>query len=244
MIIAVASGKGGTGKTTVAVNLALSLKDRSPVCFLDCDVEEPNAYVFLKPEIKSRETVFPELCHGCGGCERLCPEQAIVEKGQRIGRIDSGFADDIRFYQGQLDIGQAMSPPVIRVLKKKVPSKGTVIIDVPPGTSCAVVESIKGSDFCLLVTEPTPFGLNDLRLAVKTLRKMRIPTGVVNNRASSDTSKVQRYCDEERLPILMTIPMDRDIAVAYSTGKTIVETQPAYRKDFQQVFEQIRRLAL
>jgi len=275
MILSIASGKGGTGKTTVAVNLALSLDENQPVQFLDCDVEEPNAHFFLKPEIamrievtlpipeiledkctfcgkcaevcaynaiavlKDNVLVFPELCHGCGGCSLLCPEKAINEKGQRIGDIEFGSTNDIQFIQGKLDIGQAMSPPLIREVKKHINSTRTIIIDAPPGTSCPVVESVKGSDFSLLVTEPTPFGLNDLRLAVETLKKLEIPSGVVINRSDIGDSQVEEYCLEQNIPVLMTIPMDRNFAVAYSKGKTIIETQPDYREKFQELFRKI-----
>lgn len=275
MILSIASGKGGTGKTTVAVNLALSLDENQPVQFLDCDVEEPNAHFFIKPEIAMRievtlpipeiledkctfcgkcaevcaynaiavlkddVLVFPELCHGCGGCSLLCPEKAINEKGQRIGDIEFGSTNDIQFIQGKLDIGQAMSPPLIREVKKHIKSTRTIIIDAPPGTSCPVVESVKGSDFSLLVTEPTPFGLNDLRLAVETLKKLEIPCGVVINRFDIGDSQVEDYCLEQSIPVLMTIPMDRNFAVAYSKGKTIIETQPDYREKFRELFRKI-----
>jgi MinD superfamily P-loop ATPase len=278
MILSVASGKGGTGKTTIAVNLALSLEGSRSVQFLDCDVEEPNAHFFLKPQIhqsqpvflpipeileekctycgkcaevcaynalavlKDTVLVFPELCHGCGGCSLLCPEQAIKEKGQRIGVMEFGAANGLQFIHGKLDIGQAMSPPLIREVKKYMNRTRTIIIDAPPGTSCPVVESVKGSDVSLLVTEPTPFGLNDLRLAVDTLRKLRIPFGVILNRADIGDRQVQDYCLKENIPVLMTIPTDRNIAVAYSEGKTIIETQPAYRQKFLELFKKVQEL--
>jgi MinD superfamily P-loop ATPase len=278
MIFSIASGKGGTGKTTVAVNLAQSLDGSTSVQFLDCDVEEPNAHFFLKPHIhtckpvflpipeiveekcnycgkcaevcaynaiavlKDSVLVFPELCHGCGGCSLLCPEQAIEEKGQRIGIVERGETNNIHFIHGKLDIGQAMSPPIIRAVKNQMDSAKIIIIDAPPGTSCPVIEAVKGSDACLLVTEPTPFGLNDLRLAVETLRELHIPFGVVINRSDIGDDQVQDYCDKENIPILMTIPMARNIAVAYSEGYTIVETQPAYRNKFLELFEAVKNL--
>ncbi len=278
MILSVASGKGGTGKTTVAVNLALSLEGSRSVQFLDCDVEEPNAHLFLKPQIhqsqpvfipipeivkekctycgkcaevcaynalavlKDNVLVFPDLCHGCGGCSLLCPEQAIKEKGHRIGVMEFGTANGLQFIHGKLDIGQAMSPPLIRKLKKYMNSTRTIIIDAPPGTSCPVVESVKGSDVSLLVTEPTPFGLNDLRLAVETLRELKLPFGVIINRADIGDKQVQNYCFKENIPVLMTIPVDRNIAVAYSEGKTIIETQPAYKQKFLELFKKVQKL--
>jgi MinD superfamily P-loop ATPase len=278
MILSIASGKGGTGKTTVAVNLALSLEDGQNIQFLDCDVEEPNSHFFLKPEIieahpvflpipeiledkctycgrcaevcaynaiavlKENVLVFPELCHGCGGCSLLCPEQAIKEKGQRIGTIEFGVVNNLKFIQGRLDIGQAMSPPLIREIKKNIHSDKTVIIDAPPGTSCPVIESVKGSDVSLLVTEPTPFGLNDLRLSVDTLREMKLPFGIIINRSDIGDRKVEDYCQEENIPVLMTIPTDRDIAVAYSRGKTIIEIKPEYKAKFRQLFDKILTL--
>ncbi|MGD2294580.1 MAG: ATP-binding protein [Candidatus Aminicenantes bacterium] len=277
MIISIASGKGGTGKTTVAVNLALALADMIPVQFLDCDVEEPNAFFFLKPRIQeTREVtlpipeilegqctycgecaefcaynalavlkndvlVFPELCHGCGGCQLVCPEDAVREKGEKIGTLEWGEAGSLQFIQGKLDVGKAMAPPIIREEKKRMLPGYTTLIDAPPGTSCPVVESVKGSDFTLLVTEPTPFGLNDLRLAVGTLRQLKIPFGVIINRDGLDDSGVREYCQKDNISILMTIPMDRNIAVAYSQGKPLIDILPAYRQKFRKLHESILR---
>jgi len=280
MIISIASGKGGTGKTTIAVNLALSINEN--VQFLDCDAEEPNAHIFLKPEIKGKEKVyipvpeidegkctycgrcrevcaynaiavikgsenkkgsilvFSNLCHGCGSCSYFCPESAIKEINKNIGEIEIGTAGNIQFIHGRLNIGEAMAPPVIRQIKKHINPTRIVIIDAPPGTSCPVVETIKRSDFCLLVTEPTPFGLNDLILAVEVLRKLKVPFGVVINRSDLGNEKTDEYCKKENISILMRIPFKKEIAVAYSKGEPIVKTFPEYRKDFQELFNKIK----
>jgi MinD superfamily P-loop ATPase len=267
MIISVASGKGGTGKTLVATSLALSLNDIEDVQLLDCDVEEPNDHLFFKPVILQSEAVcipvpkidfskctycgecarvcaykaivvlpksilvFDNLCHGCGACSYLCPEKAISEHGREIGVVESGFVDGIEFVQGKLTVGEAMPTPVIRKVKDRVNHKKTAIIDVSPGTSCPVVESIKETDFCLLVTEPTPFGLNDLILAVETVRDLKVPFGVIINRAGIGDEKVDEYCSTENIPILLTIPLDREIARLYSVGITLVQGIPIW-KDF------------
>jgi MinD superfamily P-loop ATPase len=278
MIIAVASGKGGTGKTLVATSLALSLKDRERVQFLDCDVEEPNAYIFLKPVITSSEPVciqvpkvnekkctycgkcaevcaynaiavlpehvlvFPELCHGCGACSYLCPEKAITEEGRETGVVEWGYSDGLSFVHGKLTVGEAMAPPVIRRVKEYAKADSTVIIDVPPGTSCPVVEAVKDSDFCLLVTEPTPFGLNDLILAVETVRELKIPCAVVLNRTGVGDGKVEEYCQKENIPILLAIPLDTEIARLYSRGIALVEGMPRWKRSFIGLFEQIREI--
>jgi MinD superfamily P-loop ATPase len=278
MIISIASGKGGTGKTLVATSLALSLKDKQRVQLLDCDVEEPNAHIFLKPVLASSEPVciqipkvdekkctycgkcaevctynaiavlpdrvlvFPELCHGCGACSYLCPEKAISEEGRETGVVEQGNSDGIEFVQGRLAIGEAMPSPVIRRVKEYAKADGVVIIDVPPGTSCPVVESIKDSHFCLLVTEPTPFGLNDLVLAVETVRELDIPLAVVLNRAGVGDNKVEEYCHQENIPILLTIPLDTEIARLYSRGMTLAEGMPEWKERFIGLFDKIREM--
>ena len=278
MIISVASGKGGTGKTLVATSLALSLKDRDKVQLLDLDVEEPNAHILLKPVITSRTSVcipvpkvdedrctycgkcaevcvynavavfgehvltFPQLCHGCGACSYLCPESAITEEMKETGLVERGYSDGIEFAHGKLTIGEAMSPPVIRKVKEQANNDGIVIIDAPPGTSCPVVESIKDSDFCILVTEPTPFGLNDLILAVETVRALDIPFGVVMNRVGVGDNRVEEYCGRENIHILLTIPLDIEIARLYSRGITLVEGMPQYKSDFIALIGKIREI--
>jgi len=287
MIIAVASGKGGTGKTTVATSLALSLAaDGAGVLFLDCDVEEPNAALFLRPALDQSEEVgvlipqvdaerctfcgrcaqvcvwhalavvgrqvlvFPELCHGCGSCTLNCPAGAIHEVLHVMGRLETGRAGPITFGHGILNVGQAMAVPIIRQLKKKHLTPGddrVVILDASPGTSCPVVETMRGADFVLLVTEPTPFGLHDLRLAVQVARdELGLPVGVVVNRdGPGDTGArprldwVDAYCAAERIPILMRIPLDRHIAEAISDGTPLVTARPEYRPRFAALYERI-----
>jgi len=272
MIISVASGKGGTGKTTVSTNIALSIGKAQ---FIDCDVEEPNANIFLKAKIKEHEDVsvsipeidkekcnycgrcsefcaynalavvpsdvlvFPELCHSCGGCELVCPKDAVNWCERVIGKVEYGNANGIDFYHGLLNVGEMQAIPVIKALKRKVDKSKHVIIDVPPGTSCPVIESITGSDYCLLVTEPTPFGLHDLKLAVEVVRHLNIPFGVIINRDGIGDKKVEAYCRNENIPILLKIPERRKIAHLYSKGIALVSESYEWREMFGQVFNQI-----
>ncbi len=274
MIISVASGKGGTGKTTVAVNMALAMGDQ--VELLDCDVEEPNAHLFLNPDIIStslvttpvpevdqekctgckqcadicrfsaitvvgkKVLVFPELCHSCGGCMVVCPEKAITEKGRELGTVSIGSTNGLVFKEGRLRIGEAMSPPLIKQVRQRADPKKPTIIDAPPGTSCPVIAAMHGADFILMVTEPTPFGLHDLILAVEAVKLLGIPSGLVINRADIGDRKVHEYAAGCDLPILMEIPFDRKIAEAYSKGKTLVEDDPVWRERFQTLFKQIK----
>ncbi len=278
MIIAIASGKGGTGKTTIAVSLAIVLSDTKQVCFLDCDVEAPNAHLSLKPEMSEKKhvtlpipkvdmalcslcgtcaqvcqyhaiavagrkvLVFPEICHGCGSCTLNCPEGAIHEIDHPLGILQAGTcAGNISFANGLLDIGQPLSVPIIHQLRRwdsgDVPD--VTIIDSPPGASCPMVESIHGADYVILVTEPTPFGLHDLRLAHEVTRLLGIPAGVVINRDGIGDAEVDAYCQQEDLPILMRIPLDRALAAGLAAGRTMIEIQPEWYDRFASMAEKI-----
>ncbi|MGZ8857376.1 MAG: ATP-binding protein [Candidatus Aminicenantales bacterium] len=274
MILGIASGKGGTGKTTVSVNLARVFGPG--VRLLDCDVEEPNDHLFLKGTPRGEEAVtipvpqvdeslcdgcgecgrfceyhaivsfgatalvFPEMCHGCGGCAKVCPRKAIRERGQRIGVVETMESGNVTLIQGRLDVGVAMSPPLIRAVKARLRKGVPAILDAPPGTSCPVIATLRGADLVVLVTEPTPFGLHDLELAVDMVRELRIPFGVVVNRVGIGDDRVHVFCGNEGIPILLEIPDDRRIAEAYSRGELIVEALPEYRAHFQRLREAVR----
>ncbi len=274
MIISVASGKGGTGKTTVAINFVLSLRKAQ---LLDCDVEEPNSHIFIKPDFENRQVVyipvpqvdeekcngcgycgevcaynaiavvktkvliFPQLCHGCGACSYLCPEGAIKEVKKEIGVVETGKKNNLHFSHGKLKIGEMMAPLLIKALKEKILKDKTVIIDAPPGTACPMISTVKDSDFVILVTEPTPFGLNDLILAVDVVRKLDIPFGVMINRSDIGNDKAIGFCDREKIPLLMQIPFDREIAVAYSKGVPLIDVFPEYKNEFVSLYQKIKK---
>jgi len=271
--IAVASGKGGTGKTLVAVNLALSVGADQ---LLDCDVEEPNIHIFLKPsETRSEKVellvpvideekctycrkcaefcqynalfvagetamVFKELCHSCGGCKIICPEEAITEKPRSIGEVFKGNAQGIELIYGELNIGEALAVPVISAVKQHAKKKGLVILDSPPGTACPLVESVMGTDYVILVTEPTPFGLHDLMIAVSVVKQLQIPLGVAVNFAGIGDRGVYEYCERRDIPIILEIPYDRHIAEYYSNGIPFTEEMPEWKPRFKQLLARIK----
>ncbi|MBE9573850.1 MAG: ATP-binding protein [Proteobacteria bacterium] len=276
MIISIASGKGGTGKTTIATNLAVALGPG--VNLLDCDVEEPNDHIFIQPEVTYTERVslkvpqvdmdkctlcgrcqdicqfqaivvvgksvltFPELCHSCGGCVEVCPEDAITEIDREMGVFEGGHRDSLEFSYGRLFVGQVMAVPVIERVRAAVQPDKVNIIDAPPGTSCPVISSVKGTDFVILVTEPTPFGLNDLKLAVGMVKILNIPHGILINCSDLGDTKVTEYAEQEHIPILMEIPFDRQIAETYSRGKLLVEELPDWKAKFIHLYEKITDL--
>jgi len=276
MIISVASGKGGTGKTTVTTNLGYSLETN--VQILDCDVEEPNCHLFLNPEIEMRKTVFipipqideekctyckkcaqicrfkaiavfgdtiltfPELCHSCGGCVRICPENAVTETGRVLGLLEKGRSGNMDFVHGRLRVGEAMSPPLIKKVRSYAAPDKINIIDAPPGTSCPVIAAVKDTDFVLMVTEPTPFGLHDLKLAAEAVKLIGIPCGLVINRSDIGNDDVKQYAAKEKLPILMEIPFDRRIAEIYSKGQLIAREMPEWKEKFFELYRQIKKL--
>lgn len=277
MIISIASGKGGTGKTTVATNLAVSLSDKN-VKLLDCDVEEPNAHLFINPVMDNMERIttpvpeideskcnlcrkcidicqfkaiaiigdtilpFTDLCHSCGGCMEVCPEGAISWTGRELGIIEKGHKNNIEFIHGRLRVGEAMSPPLIKKVRQYAGGNGLTIIDAPPGTSCPVIAAMKDTDFIILVTEPTPFGLHDLKLAAGAVKLLNIPCGIIINRSDMGDDGVKIFAKKENIPILMDIPFDRRIAESYSRGELVVDNIPEWKEKYINLYEKIEKI--
>jgi MinD superfamily P-loop ATPase len=275
MKITVASGKGGTGKTTIAVNLALSI-DNSML--IDCDVEGPNSHIFFREPMKKLKDVnipapvfdmdvctrcgkcaefcqynaisiigdkllfFDEMCHGCGGCKIICPVDAITERDHPIGILEEGGSKDIVLYHGLLNIGEPFGVPIIKELKDLADDSKVTIFDSPPGTACPAVEAMRDVDFCILVTEPTPFGLHDLTLSVDVIREIGTPFGVVVNRDGIGDDRVEEYCKTENIPLLARIPNDIKIARLYSSGTPIVEGLPEYKAIFAEIYDKLKEL--
>jgi MinD superfamily P-loop ATPase len=281
VIVAVASGKGGTGKTTVTASLA-AVWDR-PLAAVDLDVEEPNLHLFLRPELGAPEDVhmeipvvdeerctrcracadlcqfkaitllgehllvFPEMCHGCGGCLLVCPEKALSPGARILGVLEQGNAGPARFLMGRLRVGEAMSPPLMRAVKKRLDGMlaaqpADALLDAPPGVSCPAVNAVMDSDVILLVTEPTPFGLHDFRLAHQAFAPMGKPMGVVVNRAGIGDDSVQGYCREQGLPLLAEIPYSRAVAEAYARGRVVATLGPEHAAVFASLRDALRRL--
>ena len=262
MKIAIASGKGGTGKTTVAANLALALERQGSVVLADCDVEEPNCNLFLQMEysreepgvlpsfscdisrcdgcgacaracrfnaiasLPNRPLFFLEMCHACGGCVLACPHQAIIESTRNNGVIRHASRGNLAFVSGLLDVGEAMATPLIRQMKKSLPQGDMVLLDAPPGAACAMIEAVRDVDYVVLVSEPTPFGLHDLIIAMDAVEELQLPFGVVINRYGSGDDALEEYCLSRGVPVIAKIPYSRKIAEAYSRGELFYNLFP------------------
>ena len=277
--LSILSGKGGTGKTTLAVNLALALDN---VQLLDADVEEPNDYLFVSPKIGEKEKesvmrlipevndqkctacrkcvdfceynalammldkvlIFEEVCHSCGGCKIVCPENAITEKEKELGKLYHDSLDNLDFWQGELNPGEEKAVPVIEKLKTKIDHDKKVIIDSPPGTTCPTIEAIIDTDFTIVVTEPSTFGLHDLKMVVEMLNNLDQAFAVIINRSESDADYlIEDYCQKSGINILLKIPFSRQIAELYSNGKPFVNELEGWKAKFENLYTEIRKEA-
>jgi len=276
MILAVASGKGGTGKTTIAVSLALAAVEEKEVLLADCDVEEPNVHILIKPNIEEKLSVtvpvpiideqkcsrcgicsetcrfnavavlhsgvvfFENLCHSCGACVLACPENALSEEKRFIGVMEKGNSSGIEYIGGRLNVGEARATPLIKFIKSHLNRVDSdIIIDVSPGTSCPVIEAVRGVDLILLVTEPTPFGLNDLKLSVETFKQLHIPYVVLVNRSDIGNG-LDEWCASENIEVVMSIPFDRKIAEGYSKGIVPYLLSEEWRKRFVELWRRLK----
>jgi len=280
MKIAIASGKGGTGKTTLATNLAFMLSQNCSVILADLDVEEPNSGFFIKgtkiqkqkvfrmvPDwdkekcvlcgncqrvckfnavIKLGEEVlvFNQLCHGCYACSELCPQNALPMKSYEVGKITEFEQHNLHFVEGKLNVGEEQAVPVIKetinFVMNKFSSDILRIFDAPPGTSCPVIEATKDADYIILITEPTPFGLHDLKLAVEVMRELKKDFGVVINRYGIGNNDVIDYCTNERIPLLGKIPNMKKAAEAYAKGELLCESIPEIKVAMQNIIKNLK----
>lgn len=274
MILSIASGKGGTGKTTIAVNLARVLGRKARL--LDCDVEEPNAQLFINAVLGNPVPVttpvpavdedactmcgecgdlcrfkaivivgtslltFPELCHSCGGCWEVCSVGAVSQAQRELGVIEEGTSGELEFAHGRLRVGEAMAPPLVRAVRERMGTREVTIIDAPPGTSCPVIAAMRDTDFVLLVTEPTPFGLHDLCMAMDLAAELEVPAAVIINRSGPTDALIEDECRARGIPVLLKIPFERRIAEAYSRGEPLSEAFPEYSEKLRQVWHQVR----
>ncbi len=281
MVISVAAGKGGTGKTLIAVNLALSLhRSGIQTTLVDCDVEEPNAHLFLKPEISRREKVtvpipkidldrcercgecssfcpfgalattptslliFEELCHGCGGCALVCPRDAISEEERVLGMLEEGnTGEGMGVIRGILDIGEPKASIVISAAKERMRSDEVNVVDCGPGTGCAVMTAVHGSHLCVMVTEPTPFGLHDLQMAVEMTETLGVPSLVVLNKDVPGDTLARKFCEKRGLEIALSIPFSRDIARLNARGVNLVDVDKEWMDKFLSLYQRAEEIA-
>jgi MinD superfamily P-loop ATPase len=277
MRIAVLSGKGGTGKTFVSVNLACAADQ---ALYVDCDVEEPNGHLFLKPQItaslpvtvtvpqvdadkctacrecvdfcrynalaliKNKLMTFYEVCHSCGGCILFCPEKALAEKEREIGVIEEGISGNVAVLTGCLNTGEVSGVPIIKGLMKKLPEQGTVVVDCPPGSACVVMESIRKADFCILVAEPTVFGVHNLSMVHELVKLFNKPFGVVQNKCLPGENPAQQFCADNKIEVLAQIPFDEELGRLNSKGLIAVRENKQYRELFRKLLKALEKGAV